>query len=83
MGVSGGTSVGSPLIAGAYALAKNAKSQNYAQGLWQAGGTANFHDVTAGPSNGTCSTQYPYICTPGPGYDGITGWGTPNGIGAF
>jgi subtilase family serine protease len=81
-GVSGGTSVGSPLIAGAYALAENATSQNYAQGLWQAGGTSNFHDVTAGYANGTCPL-YPYICTPGPGYDGITGWGTPAGIGAF
>jgi subtilase family serine protease len=82
-GVSGGTSVASPLIAGAYALAGNAASQNYAQGLWQAGGTSNFNDVTVGPKNGPCPSQYPYICAAGPGYDGITGWGTPHGIGAF
>jgi subtilase family serine protease len=82
-GISGGTSVGSPLIAGAYALAGNAASQNYAQGLWQSGGSSKFNDVTLGPPNGPCPSQFQYICTPGPGYDGPTGWGTPRGVGAF
>jgi hypothetical protein len=81
-GVSGGTSVASPLVAGAYALAGNAQSQNYAQSLWQAGGTSNFRDIIKGPANGKCF-QYKYVCTPGPGYDGITGWGAPQGLGAF
>jgi hypothetical protein len=37
-------------------------------------------DVTSG-SNGSCGGSY--LCTAGPGYDGPTGWGTPNGLGDF
>jgi hypothetical protein len=37
---------------------------------------ASLFDVTRG-SNGTCSPVY--LCTAGPGYDGPTGLGTPNG----
>ncbi len=80
--VFGGTSVSSPVIASVYALAGNASSQNYAQSIWTAGGTPALNDVTSG-SNGSCSRSYPYICKAGPGYDGPTGWGTPNGVGAF
>jgi hypothetical protein len=36
--------------------------------------------VTSG-SNGSCSPSY--LCTAGPGYDGPTGLGTPNGDQAF
>jgi len=36
-------------------------------------------DVTSG-SNGSCGTC---LCTGGTGFDGPTGLGTPNGIGAF
>jgi hypothetical protein len=36
--------------------------------------------VTSG-SNGSCSTSY--FCTARTGYDGPTGWGTPNGTAAF
>jgi subtilase family serine protease len=79
--VFGGTSVSSPTIASVYALAGNASSQNYAQGIWTNAG-ANLHDITSG-SNGTCSSSYRYICNAGVGYDGPTGWGTPNGTGAF
>ena len=32
-------------------------------------------------SNGTCSVEQ--LCTAGAGWDGPTGLGTPNGIGAF
>jgi len=77
--VFGGTSVSSPIIASVYALAGNAASQNYAQNIWNGAG-ANLNDVTSG-SNGSCSISY--ICNAGTGYDGPTGWGTPNGIGAF
>jgi len=38
--------------------------------------------VTSG-SNGRCSKSYSYICNAGVGYDGPTGWGTPNGVGAY
>ena len=80
--VFGGTSVSSPIIASVFALAGNASSQNAAQGLWGAGGSSNFYDVTSG-SNGRCSTKYPYICKAGTGYDGPTGLGTPNGNAPF
>ena len=80
--VFGGTSVSSPVIASVYALAGNAGSENYAQSIWAAGGSSALNDVTSG-SNGRCSKSYPYICKAGAGYDGPTGWGTPNGVGAF
>jgi subtilase family serine protease len=77
--VFGGTSVSSPLIAGVYGLAGNASSQNYASNIW-AGAGANLNDVTSG-SNGSCSISY--ICNARAGYDGPTGWGTPNTAAAF
>ncbi|MDQ2679708.1 MAG: peptidase S8 [Candidatus Eremiobacteraeota bacterium] len=77
--VFGGTSVASPLIGAVYALAGNASSQNAAQGIWNNAGR-NLFDVTSG-SNGSCSISY--ICNAGVGYDGPTGWGTPNGATAF
>lgn len=80
--VFGGTSVASPIMASVYALAGNASSLDAAQSVWQHGGTSALNDVTSG-SNGTCSSSYPYICNAGVGYDGPTGWGTPNGVAAF
>ncbi len=73
-----GTSIPTPIIASVYALAGNATSINDASGIY--GHTSSLFDVTSG-SNGTCSPSY--LCTAGPGYDGPTGWGTPNGVGAF
>jgi subtilase family serine protease len=81
-GVVGGTSVASPIDASVFALAGNEASQNYAAGIWAAGGSSSLNDVTTG-NNGTCGKKFPYICKAGPGYDGPTGWGTPNGVGAF
>jgi hypothetical protein len=78
-----GTSVSSPMIGGIYGLAGNASSQNAAQGLWKLNKKKHkkeLHDITSG-SNGTCGGSY--LCTAGKGYDGPTGWGTPNGIKAF
>lgn len=81
--VFAGTSISSPLIASVFALKKNAHSLNYAQQIWQAGGTSKYWDITTGPTNGSCPSQYTYICTPEVGYDGITGWGTPHGTGGY
>ena len=78
----GGTSVASPIIASVFALAGNAASQTAASGLWRHLGTADFNDVLSG-SNGTCSLAWPYICNARRGYDGPSGVGTPNGLGAF
>lgn len=76
--VFGGTSVSSPIIASVYALAGNAKSVIY--GSYPYSHTSSLFDVTSG-SNGSCGGSY--LCTAGPGYDGPTGLGTPNGTGGF
>jgi hypothetical protein len=77
-GVVGGTSASSPLIASVYALAGNASSVSYSS--FPCAHTSALNDVTAG-SNGSCTPAY--LCISGPGYDGPTGPGTPNGTGAF
>ena len=69
-----------PIIAGVYALAGNAASVNY--GSYPYSHTASLFDVTSG-SNGNCSFNARYLCRAGAGYDGPTGLGTPNGVGAF
>ncbi len=76
--VFGGTSVASPIIASVYALAGNAGSVNYGQYPYLHSGS--LFDVTSG-SNGSCGGSY--LCTAGPGYDGPTGLGTPDGTGGF
>ncbi len=74
----GGTSLSAPLIGGVYALAANSGSTGYPSSLPYAH-TSSLHDVTSG-SNGSCSTT---MCKGAAGYDGPTGVGTPNGLGAF
>jgi subtilase family serine protease len=74
----GGTSAAAPLIAGAFALAGNTTTINPGQYLYAH--RSQLFDATAG-SNGTCGGSY--LCTAVKGYDGPTGNGTPNGIGAF
>jgi subtilase family serine protease len=74
----GGTSLASPLVASVYALAGNGAATTY--GSFPYANTASLNDVTSG-SNGSCGGSY--LCTAGPGYDGPTGLGTPNGAGGF
>ncbi len=76
----GGTSVGSPLNAAVFALAGNASQQNAAETFYESQHQQYLNDVTSG-SNGKCIPAY--LCTGEAGYDGPTGWGTPNGIGAY
>jgi len=75
--VFGGTSVASPIVASVYALAgypsDGAPAHAYAN-------PSALYDVISG-SNGTCSPGY--LCTGEVGYDGPTGLGTPDGLGAF
>jgi subtilase family serine protease len=83
--VFGGTSVAAPIIAGVYGLAGNAGTLVYGSNPYTH--LTSLFDVTSG-SNGRCTTgkrtaNAPYLCTGLPGYDGPTGNGTPNGIGAF
>jgi subtilase family serine protease len=77
--VFGGTSVASPIIAGVYALAGNATAVN--AGSYPYSNRGSLFDVTTG-SNGRCRFT-PSLCTAGTGWDGPTGLGTPNGVGAF
>lgn len=70
--VIGGTSLASPLVASIFAATGRAG----AGPSFPYENSADFWDVTSG-SNGTCSPSY--LCTAGPGYDGPTGMGTPNG----
>jgi subtilase family serine protease len=75
----GGTSVASPIIASVFALAGTPAAGTYPASYIYSH-TTDLYDVTTG-ANGTCTKSI--WCTAGPGYDGPTGWGTPNGTGAF
>jgi hypothetical protein len=75
----GGTSVAAPIIASTYALAGTPSTGSYPVS-YPYGHTASLFDVTSG-SDGSCSPAY--LCTGEAGYDGPTGFGTPDGIAAF
>jgi subtilase family serine protease len=74
----GGTSASSPIIASVYALAGDTQTIDDASSLWAH--HKKLNDVTSG-SNGTCPTSR--WCTAHSGWDGPTGFGTPNGVAAF
>jgi subtilase family serine protease len=74
----GGTSLASPLVASAYALAGNGSATTY--GSYPYANAASLYDVTVG-SNGSCGGSY--LCTAGPSYDGPTGLGSPLGVSGF
>jgi subtilase family serine protease len=74
----GGTSASAPIIAGVYALAGNAGDISGGDYLWAH--HRALRDITHG-SNGNCPTFR--WCTAQDGWDGPTGWGVPNGTGAF
>ncbi len=77
--VYGGTSVGAPIVAAIYALARgedasaNGASRAYAN-------PGAFNPVLSG-SDGTCAVTY--LCTAGSGYNGPAGLGTPKGTNGF
>jgi subtilase family serine protease len=87
----GGTSVSSPLIAGVFGLTANANKQHGGKNFWTASDQKRakyLHAITSG-SVTRCPSQYAntYICEAGTNqfgtYSGPSGWGSPNGIGAF
>jgi subtilase family serine protease len=85
----GGTSEASPIIAAMYGLAGNAATlANPSATIWGSG-ASNFHDITKGFNDRkgltglVCKAKIAYICKAKPGYDGPTGWGSPNGLGAL
>ncbi len=75
----GGTSASSPMIAAVFALAGTPAAGTLPVSYIYKH-TSNLFDVTSG-ANGSCSPAY--LCTGEVGYDGPTGWGTPNGITDF
>jgi Putative Ig domain/Subtilase family len=80
----GGTSASAPIVAAAFALAGPPRAGDFpVTDLYQH--PTSLFDVTKG-SNGTVgegSCTVAYLCTAGPGYDGPTGLGTPNGLTAL
>jgi len=78
-GVYGGTSAAAPIIAAVYALAGTPGTSD-APGTYPYAASSGLNDVTSG-SNGACSVHEQ--CNAGPGWDGPTGLGTPNGTAAF
>ena len=73
--VYGGTSASAPIIAALFTALGKATTTD---GSYPWKNSANLYDVTSG-NNGTCSSSASYECTAGAGYDGPTGWGSPNG----
>jgi hypothetical protein len=87
---SGGTSSATPIIAGAFALAGNAAKQDGGKIFWTLGEEQrreNLHVIDSGTNGCPPHLRGSYLCIAGTDefgtYSGPTGWGTPNGIGAF
>jgi putative Ig domain-containing protein len=81
----GGTSASAPIIAAVYALAGTPAAGSYPASYPYAH-TSSLNDVTDG-INGSDEIDFcqpaTYLCAAGTGYDGPTGWGTPDGTAAF
>jgi hypothetical protein len=77
----GGTSLASPLVAAMYALAGTPVPDTYpvTYPYHDPDAAAHLTDVTEGANSG-CGTV---LCQGGPGWDGPTGLGTPNGVAAL
>jgi hypothetical protein len=82
--VFGGTSVSSPVVASAYALAGTPRAGDYPV-TYPYLHKSSLNDVTKGSNgsvgDGICTVAY--ICNAGTGFDGPTGLGTPKGVGAL
>jgi len=87
----GGTSVSSPLTAGVFGLAGNARKQDGGKNFWMLPTnkrSADLHYISSGQVV-HCPTRLAgtYLCEAGTNqfgnYSGPSGWGSPNGIGAF
>lgn len=80
----GGTSVATPILAGVEALSTDSFRVSGPSGFWHAGYDVGLFDVSSG-ENGACATESQtdfdaaYLCQAAAGYDGPSGWGTPEG----
>ncbi|MGE5336035.1 MAG: hypothetical protein ACM3JL_01265, partial [Nitrososphaerota archaeon] len=71
----GGTSVATPLMAGVEALSSGAIRAAGPEAFPYVGQSGQTFD----PVEGETASCASYLCRAGVGYDGPTGWGTPNG----
>lgn len=86
-----GTSLATPILASAFALAGDSTKQHAGKVFWtlsKAERKQSIHTIASGSISGCPpSLGGTYLCSAGTGqfgtYSGPTGWGTPNGIGAF
>jgi hypothetical protein len=76
----GGTSASAPIMAGVEALSTAQARSLGAEAFYKAGPAGHLFDITEG-KNGSCGGTY--LCEAKTGYDGPTGWGTPNGVLVF
>lgn len=76
----GGTSIATPIITGMLAISGKAQDSFYGGQPLYGASSSNFLKVTSG-SNGTCAIAV--LCTALDGYNGPTGLGVPQGLGAF
>jgi hypothetical protein len=80
----GGTSVATPIMAGVEALSSSAFRSAGPSAFARAGNGGQLFDVVEG-ENGACGAESGggldafYLCQAEVGYDGPTGWGSPNG----
>lgn len=82
-GTAGGTVVAAAIVGGTYGLAGPATPNTYPASYPYLHAQA-LNDVTSGTVVGPPCSGFPtYWCQAGPGYDGPTGWGTPDGITGF
>jgi subtilase family serine protease len=79
--IVGGTSAASPFIAGVIGLAGNPSQFPNAEYLYSHASALN--DVVTGNDITFINCGGDYQCNAGPGYDGPTGNGTPNGLAGF
>jgi subtilase family serine protease len=78
--VAGGTSAAAPIIAGIVGLAGNGATIDPSYPYNHRGA---LNDVIGGSNQISMNCGGDYLCNAKKGYDGPTGWGTPNGINAF
>jgi subtilase family serine protease len=80
----GGTSVGTPLLAGIFGLKGNSTVQKGGRTFWNPAHQVHLYPILAG-NDGACGGSY--LCTAGTGqhgsYSGPGGWGSPKGMNAF
>ncbi len=89
--VASGTSISTPIVASAFALADNPGEEYGGKKLWKLGRARmakELHPITVGEiANCPPNLRNSYLCRAGTGqfgqYSGPTGWGTPDGIAAF